>query len=272
MRSSLAGRAALPRTFSLQAARTSTGAAPHPYPHRRRVRWASVLGSCGTYILLLLTLVALLVGLVDIGHSFIHSNRASKVSDLAITFGTYVAVIVFGLLLVISRTVGNKRAIVAIPKGYLPTKSTDVPKKAHELIQNEYERACIITKVSQPYGREQAGWGRPGTSCEGVNFRSAILATIPTLRAALVPLFPTHLAHLPSTSPRSAPLSPLAPLLALSASSSPVPTALRPLAELYEGVLVRARYAKEEPSERDWAECTKAVAVFVGVLCGAAPP
>jgi len=127
-----------------------------------------------------------------------------------------------------------------------------------------------------------------GTSCEDVNFRSAILATVPALRtshpalplargktdaclpagAALLPLYPTLLAAYPSSTPRSAPLSPLAPLLALPPSHSPLPDALRPLADLYESHLVRARYAKPEPTERDWAECTKAVAVFVGVLSG----
>ncbi|GAA5916064.1 hypothetical protein JCM8208_006348 [Rhodotorula glutinis] len=238
------------------------------YPHRTRIRWWNVVTTIANYCLLLFTLFVLLVGLVDIGHSFIYSNRASKVADLSITFGTYAGVIIFGLILVITRTVANKRAIIAIPKGYLPTKATDVPKKASELIQNDYERACIITKVAQPSGRNQAGWGRPGTSCEDINFRSGILATVPALRAALLPLYPTLLAAYPSSTPRSAPLSPLAPLLALPPSASPLPDALRPLADLYESHLVRARYAKPEPTERDWAECTKAVAVFVGVLSG----
>ncbi|GAA5843301.1 hypothetical protein JCM9279_002055 [Rhodotorula babjevae] len=222
-------RTGVPRVFSFgppPSART-----PSKYPHRRRIRWWNVITTFLNYCLLLFTLFVLLVGLVDIGHSFIYSNRASKVADLSITFGTYAGVIIFGLILVITRTVANKRAIIAIPKGYLPTKSTDVPKKASELIQNEYERACIITKVAQPSGRNQAGWGRPGTSCEDINFRSTILATVPAL-------------------------------------PSPVPDALRPLADLYESHLVRARYAKPEPTERDWAECTKAVAVFVGVLSG----
>lgn len=61
-------------------------------------------------------------------------------------------------------------------------------------------------------------------------------------------------------------MSPLAPLLALPDSDSPLPAALRPLAELYESKLMLARYAKDEPSEGDWEECAKAVAVFVGVL------
>lgn len=94
------------------------------------------------------------------------------------------------------------------------------------------------------------------------------LTTLTSTGAALLPLYPSLLGAYPSPSPRSAPLSPLAPLLALPPPTSPLPDALRPLADLYESHLVRARYAKSEPSERDWAECTKAVAVFVGVLSG----
>lgn len=69
---------------------------------------------------------------------------------------------------------------------------------------------------------------------------------------------------MPTSPPRSAPLSPLAPLLSLS--PSPVPSALRPLAELYEDHLARAKYGKEEPEEEDWDTVVKVVAVFVGVL------
>lgn len=143
-------RSGFPRVFSF-------GPPPRPgpssrYPHRRRIRWWNVLTTVANCCLLLFTLFVLLVGLVDIGHSFIYSNRASKIADLSITFGTYAAVvrpldqsspccprvltrspgsprqIIFGLMLVITRTVANKRAIIAIPKGYIPTKSTDVPK------------------------------------------------------------------------------------------------------------------------------------------------
>ncbi|GAA5837305.1 hypothetical protein JCM11251_004960 [Rhodosporidiobolus azoricus] len=246
-----------PRTVSLQ----PTPLPPPLYPHKRRRRLVPLLQSCGTGLLFILILACLLASLVDFGIQFVQSNRASKVADLATTFGTYVAVIVVAIVLIISRTVSNRQAMVSIPKGYLPTKDTDVPKKAHELIQHEYERSCVITKVSQPKGRNQAGWGRPGTPFEDVYFRGSILSTIPTLRAALLPLFP-FLATTPHS--RSAPLSPLAPLLSLS--PSPIPDALLPLANLYEEQLVKAKYGKEEPTAEDWDAVVKVVAVFVGVL------
>ncbi|GAA6039253.1 hypothetical protein JCM8097_003229 [Rhodosporidiobolus ruineniae] len=248
---------AFPRTVSLQPAPPP----PPAYPHRRRRRLLPICQNIGIGALFVLILICLLASLIDLGSSFVESNRVSKVADLATTFGTYVAVIVFSLILILSRSLSNKRAIASIPKGYLPTKSTDVPAKAHELIQNEYERAAVITKVSQPKGRNQAGWGRPGTPFEDVYFRGSILSTIPTLRSALLPLFPS-LASTPHARSRS--LSPLAPLLSLD--PSPIPDALVPLAELYEQQLVRAQYGKEEPTAEDWDAVVKVVAVFVGVL------
>ncbi|GAA5892239.1 hypothetical protein JCM6882_003619 [Rhodosporidiobolus microsporus] len=254
-------QAVFPRTVSLQPTLP-----PPLYPHKRRRRWVPFLQSCGTGLLFLLILICLLASLVDFGIQFVQSNRSSKVADLATTFGTYVGVVVMAVILIITRSVANRQAMISIPKGYLPTKSTD---KAHELIQNEYERACIITKVSQPKGRNQAGWGRPGTPFEDVYFRGSILSTIATLRAALLPLFP-FLSEMPVS--RASPLSPLAPLLSLD--PSPIPEALLPLADLYEQQLVKAKYGKEEPTAEDWDAVVKVVAVFVGVLqqLGAAGP
>ncbi|GAA5837333.1 hypothetical protein JCM11251_004969 [Rhodosporidiobolus azoricus] len=134
---------------------------------------------------------------------------------------------------------------------------------SHSLIDREYDRVSLIAKVSQPKGRTFAGWGGPGGHCDGARFRSAILDTIPTLRIALQP----HSPLLPlGPLARSCPLSPLAPLLALR--PSPVPAALRPLAELYEQKLLEAKYGKAEPTEEDWEAVVKVVAVVVGVLQG----
>lgn len=51
---------------------------------------------------------------------------------------------------------------------------------------------------------------------------------------------------------------------------SPMPAALSPLADLYEDHLTRAKYGEHEPTERDYAEVVKIVAVIVGVLGGQA--
>ncbi|GAA5881770.1 hypothetical protein JCM1840_004825 [Sporobolomyces johnsonii] len=268
---------ALPRTWTGHSSRqarpmpvlSSYPPPQHQYPHRPHRKSWHIIRRTLQAVLVLIILVALLATLIDLAQQFIHSNRSSKISDLSITFGTYVLIIILCVVLIISRTFSNKRAIASIPKAYLPTQPNDVPKAAYELISNEYNRACVITKVAQPKGRQQAGWGRPGTDFENVYFRSAILSTIPTLRSALTPLFPALGPSLSNSShARAGPLSPLAPLLKLS--PSPVPEALVPLAELYEQQLVRAKYARKEPSERDWDETVKIVAVFVGVLSGGA--
>lgn len=84
-------RTGVPRVFSFGP--PPSARPPSKYPHRRTIRWWNVVTTTANYCLLLFTLFVLLVGLVDIGHSFIYSNRASKVADLSITFGTYAGVV-----------------------------------------------------------------------------------------------------------------------------------------------------------------------------------
>jgi hypothetical protein len=97
--------------------------------------------------LLVLIVCVLLMALSDIAQQLIESNRASKVSDVVITFGTYVMVvsgrregregpeltlgwrqIVLGLAIIASRRWSVKSALSSIPKGYLPIQRSDVPK------------------------------------------------------------------------------------------------------------------------------------------------
>lgn len=156
----------------------------------------------------------------------------------------------------------------------------------------------MIAHISQPKGRTQEGLGRPGalppSVAHGVPPVAVAYGSLhhrnqsrerpfpernpldhPRPPYALSPFLPSSLTpptgsvlapFLPPSplSPRAAPLSPLAPLLSLT--PSPLPEALAPLAELYEHLLVRAKYGKEEPSEEDWDNVVKIVAVFVGVL------
>jgi len=205
-------RTGVPRVFSFGP--PPSARPPAKYPHRRTIRWWNVVTTTANYCLLLFTLFVLLVGLVDIGHSFIYSNRASKVADLSITFGTYAGV-VSPLPRVLQPLRGpslthlladhlrpdprhhahrlqqarhhrhpqglppdkvDRRPKGASPSSLLLSSPSSPPRleltrlaprraqKASELVQNEYERACIITKVAQPSGRNQAGWGRPGAS------------------------------------------------------------------------------------------------------------
>ena len=131
-----------------------------------------------------------------------------------------------------------------------------------------------------------------GTQHENVHFRTAILSTIPVLRACqsqtdhmhhstgfdtshtltdstLSPLFPEAYQRGKDSATyasRTGPLSPLAPLLSLKGPSNPIPDALLPLANLYEQHLQDAQYGSREPDERQWDEVVKIVDVFVGVL------
>ncbi|KAM0786764.1 hypothetical protein ACM66B_002199 [Microbotryomycetes sp. NB124-2] len=236
-------------------------------PVKSGVHWTRrllrLVRSLALTLFLLLIASILIASLFDIGRQVIQSDRASKVADVSITFGTYVLVAAIGIGIIIRRAITGRNTLSAIPKGYIPTQASDVPKRAHKLISAEYERASVIANISQPKGRAQEGWGRPGTTLENVHFRTAILATVPVLRSALAPLVPQ--AHLSDYKPpRTAPLSPLAPLLSLD--PSPIPEALTPLASLYEQHLQMATYGEKEPNEQAYEDVVKTVAVIVGVL------
>lgn len=63
------------------------------YPHRyMRTFWA-VIRRISLTILVLLIICVLLSSLFDIALQLLRSNRASKISDVIITFATYVSVV-----------------------------------------------------------------------------------------------------------------------------------------------------------------------------------
>lgn len=119
------------------------------FPSRalRRITLA-VLRTLGQGFLLLLITAAVLASLGDLAIQFIRSGRASLISDVAITFGSYVLVVsperwcmsppnradtlrykvVVSLSIILWRLVRGRAAISVIPKGYIPTQQSDVPK------------------------------------------------------------------------------------------------------------------------------------------------
>ncbi|GAA5955848.1 hypothetical protein JCM10213_006839 [Rhodosporidiobolus nylandii] len=246
----------LPRRVSLH-----PPPSPSPvYPHRRRRRLLPWVHSGINTLLILLIAGGVLVALTDVVWQFANSNRASKVADILTALGTYSAFILLTSILVLVRLVKSVHTMTKIPLAYLPTSEEDVSKTPHTLIQNEYERACLITKSAQPTNRCFAGWGRPDTAYEGLHFRTAILETVPALRLSVASSFPS----LALPVGRSASPSPLAPLLALE--PCPFPPALLPLAKVYEQKLVEAKYGKRQSEKEDWEVVVRVVAVFVGFL------
>ncbi|GAA6039271.1 hypothetical protein JCM8097_003237 [Rhodosporidiobolus ruineniae] len=218
---------------------------PHPlplppasYPHRHPLRLLALLHALGSLALVLLILAGVLVGTSDMIWQFVHSSRRSEVADIMTVVMTYVLFILTALFLVLYRLVVNLNTLSYIPHGYLPLTAEDAPRRTHELIRTEMDRAAVVTRLAQPKKRRKeegppAGQGRDGE----MNYRHAILSTVAALRSALLPLHPSLS---PSPHPLRPPLSPLHPLLLLPASSSPLPAALRPVAELYERHLLRA--------------------------------
>ena len=63
------------------------------YPHRAVRALSTVAHRLAVGFLMILITAALLAALYDIGQQLIKSDRASKVSDVIITFGTYVVIV-----------------------------------------------------------------------------------------------------------------------------------------------------------------------------------
>ncbi|SCZ87376.1 BZ3500_MvSof-1268-A1-R1_Chr2-2g04842 [Microbotryum saponariae] len=231
----------------------------YTYPHRPRTDYHAIARRAALLFVVILIIAALLTALYDIGVQVPRSTHSSKISDLVLVLGAYVAVILIGISIMISRRFALSKEYTSIPKGYIPIQSTDVPQPAFDLISNEYDRAAVITHISQPRHRTQQGWGRPGTPHENVHFRTSILATIPALESTLSsgPLSSYH-----STHSRSSPLSPLTPLL----KAGVLPPPIVAVAQAYEQILQRARYGVDEPTEKDYDDMVRYVAVLMGML------
>ncbi|SCV70244.1 BQ2448_1638 [Microbotryum intermedium] len=297
----------------------------YTYPHRPRTDYYAIARRAALSFLVILITAALLTALYDIGVQVTRSNRSSKISDLVLTLGSYVAVILIGISIMISRRFALSNEYTSIPKRYIPIQSTDVPETlvgfasyqqpAFELISSEYDRVAVISHISQPRHRTQQGWGRPGQSpafsrfeydrrtkdCFSLHskvhhtrtFISAPRSSLPSqpsvsfktagppskIRPLLNLPYPAIASLNPPTIPettlstgplsiyrpshsRSSTLSPLGPLI----RSGVLPPPIVAVAEAYEQILQRARYGIDEPTEKEYDDMVRYVAVLMGIL------
>jgi threonine/homoserine/homoserine lactone efflux protein len=78
---------------SIRAPRFYAYPLPHSHTPGASSRLASIAYNCLFVVLVLFIVTALLAALFDIARQLIESSRASRVSDVAITFGTYVVIV-----------------------------------------------------------------------------------------------------------------------------------------------------------------------------------
>ncbi|CAD6568992.1 MAG: hypothetical protein CYPHOPRED_003015 [Cyphobasidiales sp. Tagirdzhanova-0007] len=229
--------------------------------------FANFLYQSSLFFLIFLISVVLLATGYDIAQQVIPKNRGPvRFSDTAITAGGYLLVGLASAVIGFSRLYTVRKVLASIPKGYLPLGKDELNKNVCRLAASEYTRCAMIVHATSPQGRTLPGWGAPGTDYAGVRFRSAILQTLDVLEAVLPPLKSSSSpsALIPT---RSKHASPLAKYMPLFGGDQPIiPNTLLPLLNLYEKYLEDARWRFEEPSEQDYENCLRIVAVLVDVV------
>ena len=131
----------------------------------------------------------------------------------------------------------------------------------------------MIVQATRPRDRTLPGWGKSGTDYANVNFRSGILQTLQVIET----IFPSpnysssnKSTPIPTRSRHASPLAKYLPLLTGSVDGEGekalIPKAMLPILNLYEKHLEDAKWKEEEPTEQDYEECLRIVAVLVDVV------
>ncbi|GAA99667.1 uncharacterized protein L969DRAFT_86999 [Mixia osmundae IAM 14324] len=223
------------------------------------------------YLLMLGTGLVLLGGLYDIMQQVTDSSRGpSRVSDSVIAAGSYLSVGILAILISVSRIVTVRRTKASIPKAYLPIREGDVSSAVHRLVATEYTRVAIIATVGQPQRRTIPGYGTSDSPYPRLHFRTAIKETAKVLTR----LIETHLTdkdlqQLARQSPRQSTLVRLAPFLfeRLSPDIEPlVPPQYLPLLKLYDSHVDNARYRRKEPTQQEYEDCLRVLALLVAAV------
>jgi len=111
---------------------------------------------------------------------------------------SYIIILVASVLFCIKRRVAVRQKLQRISKTYITIERGDLPDSVHKYIHQEYIRACLVSYESLPTNVFHEGWGRPGTKYSGIQFRRALLDTIPQidkLARIVIPLHPRLKPH-----------------------------------------------------------------------------
>lgn len=123
--------------------------------------------------------------------------------------------------------------------------------------------------LCQPTGRTLPGWGDPNGDYAGIRFRTAILETVQVLDKAVPASYLAEQSESNRFNPPSKSLrvSLLAKYIPLTQGEDPIlPKSLTPVLILYEKHLEDARWKREEPTQAQYEDCLRIVALLVSLL------
>ncbi|TFK57370.1 hypothetical protein OE88DRAFT_1745201 [Heliocybe sulcata] len=178
--------------------------------------------------------------------------------NLVVIGASYVVVLVASLAFCLKRRLAVRRKLQRISKAYRTLQKGDVPKSVHEYILQEYTRTCLVAFESQPRDGVQEGWGRPGSKYAGIQFRRALLDTIPEIDALAHLVIPRH----PPLRPHDRMLHQFRFILPLLPKDK---DGLTPL-HYYDSVIQLARHSCKEPTEGEYELGWKAAGEMKRIL------
>ncbi|KAL1748916.1 hypothetical protein HDZ31DRAFT_59802 [Schizophyllum fasciatum] len=146
------------------------------------------------YTLLVLVMLALtgLSCVALLSQAFQKYQDHKRGWDALMIFAAYAIVVVVSLILCFQRRIAVRMRLARISKVHRMLKKGDVPRPVYRYMTQEYVRTCLIAHESLPKQVVHEGWGQPGSPYEGINFRRALLDTIPRLDALAHVVIPTH--------------------------------------------------------------------------------
>ncbi|TRM65818.1 hypothetical protein BD626DRAFT_192488 [Schizophyllum amplum] len=148
-----------------------------------------------TYFLLVLVML-MLTGLscVALLSQAFRQDRDFKErgSEALMIIAAYLIVVIVSLALCFLRRISIRMRLSRISKVHRTLRKGDVPRSVYRYMTEEYVRTCLIAHESLPKDVVRPGWGRPGTTYEGIYYRRALLDTIPRLDALARVVIPTH--------------------------------------------------------------------------------
>lgn len=132
----------------------------------------------------------------------------------------------------------------------------------------------MIAHASNPKRRTLPGWGAPGTDFAGMHFRTEILETLKTFDSFMVServeelmdksMDASNPSSLHKGSRFTSPLARWKPVL--TGHRAVIPQAYSPIVSVYEKRLEDARWKADEPSQEDYEECVRALAVIMSAV------
>jgi len=106
---------------------------------------------------------------------------------------SYVIVLVASVLYCGKRRLAVRLRLQRISKEHNGTVGrTDLPAKVHTYVAQEFVRTCLVTYEALPKDVHHEGWGRPGTKYSNIQFRRALLDTVPKIDTLAHIVIPTH--------------------------------------------------------------------------------